>query len=171
MLCSIFTKEKKKKNEVMPLDAETLSAHLKELLVVRDARYEQRFQEQEKLTIERDRRYDQRFLDIHEAQEKALTAANVALCKVADDVAARFHTVNEFRGSLADQQRALLTRSEFLTAETYVSSRIDEVVKSVKIVNDMVIASQGSGTGLKHILGVFISLAAVGVALFATFRR
>ena len=155
----------------MTLDAETLSAHLKELLLERDARFEQRFSAQENLMVERDRRYDQRFLDIHEAQEKALTAANVALCKVADDVAARFHTVNEFRGSLADQQRSLLARSEFLTAESYLSSRIDEVVKSVKIVNDMVIASQGSGTGLKHVLGVFISLAAVGVALFAAFHR
>ena len=155
----------------MTLDAETLSIHIKELLQERDIRQNQRFEEQDKLRIERDRRYDQRFLDIHEAQEKALTAANVALTKVADDVAARFHTVNEFRGSLADQQRSLVTRTEFAASESYMSSRIEEVIKSMKIVNDMVIASQGSGTSLKHMMGVVISLAAVGVALFTAFRR
>ena len=155
----------------MPLDIETFSDHVKELLQEHNIRHNQRFEEQEKVTIERDRRYEQRFLDIHEAQEKALTAANVALNKVADDVAARFHTVNEFRGSLADQQRNLVTRSEFAASESYMSSRIEEVIKSMKIVNDMVIASQGSGTGLKHMMGVVISLAAVGVALFTAFRR
>src|SRR5687768_2375402 len=70
-----------------------------------------------------DRRYEQRFADqqtavntalsaAKEAVNAAMLAANAAVTKAETAYDKRFEAVNEFRGTLSDQQRTLMPRAE-----------------------------------------------------------
>lgn len=83
-----------------------------------------------------DKQYQQRF----EAQEKALTAALTSAKEAVDkaNIASekRFDSVNEFRNTLADQQRTLLPRTEYSVQHqsladsiAQLSSRLDLIVQ------------------------------------------
>jgi hypothetical protein len=59
-----------------------------------------------------DRRYEQRFIAQALATDAALAAAERAVLKAEASAERRFEGVNEFRSTLADQQRNLIPRAE-----------------------------------------------------------
>jgi phosphopantetheinyl transferase (holo-ACP synthase) len=66
----------------------------------------------ESLLASNDRRYEQRFKDSGTAVDAALNAAKEAVLKAETASEKRFEGVNEFRGTLSDQQRTLMPRAE-----------------------------------------------------------
>jgi hypothetical protein len=60
-----------------------------------------------------DKRYQQRWESDKEALTAALAAQQKAVDKAEIATAARFESVNEFRGQLGDQARTLLPRAEY----------------------------------------------------------
>lgn len=59
-----------------------------------------------------DLRYEQRFLSSQQALNAALESASTAVIKAETATEKRFDSVNEFRATLADQQRTYMPRSE-----------------------------------------------------------
>ena len=66
----------------------------------------------EDLLSEMDKRNEQRFTASEKAINAALAAADRAVMKAETAAEKRFESVNEFRGTLSDQQRSLMPRSE-----------------------------------------------------------
>jgi hypothetical protein len=60
-----------------------------------------------------DQKYEQHFSHQREAVNAALQSAEKAILKAEQASEKRFDAVNEFRSVLADQQRLLMTRSEY----------------------------------------------------------
>ena len=114
-----------------------------------------------------DERYAQRFLDSQTAVQAALSAArtavDAALSAAKEAVAKaeaasekRFEGVNEFRGTLADQQRTLMPRSE---QESINHSLFDKLAQHEKRFDQM----QGERRGGKDVFAYLV--AGVGLAV------
>lgn len=106
-----------------PIAAGTTGWTTETLKTYTDARFEAMKELMTSLTRESDRRYEQRFEDQQTAISAALaaarTAVDAALASAKDAVSKaeaaaekRFEGVNEFRATLADQQRDLMPRPE-----------------------------------------------------------
>src|SRR3990167_5404948 len=119
---------------------ETLLYHIEQLLAAQDARHEIQ-----------DKRYSER----QEASDKAITAAlnsaAIAVNKAETAYEKRFDAVNEFRATLADQQRTLMPRPEteilFAGVKAQISSlsiQLTELTKQVSI-NHVQLAGEKSG--------------------------
>ena len=76
-----------------------------------------------------DSKYDQRFTGQKEAVKDALEAANAAVRKAEMAAERRFEGVNEFRNTLADQQRTLIPRAE---VEVLVSG-LNKEIEGLKV--------------------------------------
>ena len=122
-----------------------------------------------------DRNYNQRFENVIQATAQALAASDRAVSKAETASEKRFDAVNEFRATLADQQRNLMPRNEvdilirslnekidgaiqgitdarlgasqFLTVANY-QSRHDELQKQVDDLKNNYMTIQGKGAGL-----------------------
>jgi anti-sigma-K factor RskA len=92
------------------------------------------------LISERDRQYHQKFEDLEkaiaialtsakEASKDALNAASVAVQKAEVANEKRFDSINEFRSTLADQQRTLLPRSEAEVRFISLAERVELLQK------------------------------------------
>jgi hypothetical protein len=71
-----------------------------------------------------DKNYNQRFDSVIEATKNALSAADRAIIKAESATEKRFESINEFRGTLADQQHTLIPRSEVEVLIQGLSNRI-----------------------------------------------
>ncbi len=78
--------------------------------------------EDEKITIKA--YVDQRFLDYDRAIKTAMEAADRATSRANDASDRRFESVNEFRNALSDQQRSLMSRSEYEQGHRNLTERI-----------------------------------------------
>ncbi len=78
--------------------------------------------EDEKITIKA--YVDQRFLDYDRAIKTAMEAAERATLRANDASDKRFEAVNEFRAAMSDQQRTLMSRSEYEQGHRNMSDRI-----------------------------------------------
>lgn len=109
-----------------------------------------------KILDDRDRRYEQRF----EAQQRAIDKADTATEK-------RFEGVNEFRQSLADQNKMFLQRTEYESNHLRLMEAHEELARRVE-------AFEGRSSGLRqgwiYILGG-ATLLSVGVSLYMVFRH
>lgn len=97
---------------------ETLRLHILALMATNDAKYSERFQAQQTameaaLTAQK------------LAVDTALSAADRAVLKSEVAAEKRFESVNEFRASLADQQRTLMPRSESELLIRGLSEKVD----------------------------------------------
>ena len=86
---------------------EAFMAHIRELLVQMDLRYQQRFDAQEK------------------AMQAALIAADRAVLKAEAASEKRFESVNEFRSVLTAQSATLATKAEVEAATKGLTDKID----------------------------------------------
>lgn len=95
-----------------------------------------------------------------EAQEKAVIKAEVANEK-------RLDAVNEFRGTLKDQQQNLVTRTE-------VDIRFKAVEDKISLNNQQITQLVSRAEGAAQLWGVItvgIGLLVAGLMLFVTFRK
>jgi len=92
------------------------------------------------LINEKDKNYDQRFSNVTSATKSALEASDRAITKAELASEKRFDAVNEFRSTLADQQRTLMPRTECEIMFRNLGERIEKLAQS-----DVMRAGQKSG--------------------------
>jgi hypothetical protein len=121
-----------------------------------------------------DRRYEERFaasqkaLELGLAAQKseigaALVAADRAVQKAETAAEKRFEGVNEFRNTLADQQRTLIPRSEVEALMKNIENKIDQVEK---VLDRMSVERQGIKGGYGYavgIVGFVLTVVSIGV--------
>jgi hypothetical protein len=81
----------------------------------------------DQLLAERDRRYDERAKAQQALFDLAHAAAKEAVNKAETAADSRFHSLNEFRAHLGDQQRSLIPRIEAEQRMSALEKRIDAV--------------------------------------------
>jgi hypothetical protein len=124
-----------------------------------------------------DRRYDQRFNDMHainnqrfEAQEKAvmaaMQAASTAVSKAEVAAEKRLDAVNEFRGTLADQQRNLMPRSEVLVTIQAMADRMTTLEKQLDTLQGERRGISGGWGYAVGVVGFVLTLLSLGLLAF-----
>lgn len=109
-------------------------------------------------------RYEQRFVATSLATDAALTAAERAVLKAEAASEKRFESVNEFRNTLADQQRTLISRTEVDVLMRGVNEKISALQKT----QDAALAER---TGFKGGWGLAVGLLGVVSLLAALLAR
>lgn len=103
-----------------------------------------------------------------EAQEKAvaaaLAAAKEAVIKAEAAAEKRFEGVNEFRATLADQQRTLMPRQEAELAMDSMKEKIDILQKSQEKETS---SSDGEKSGFKNAWGLLVGIIGVAIAIIS----
>lgn len=110
---------------------------------------------------ERDTQYAQRFKSQEDAVRSALISAERAVSKAETAAEKRFDAVNEFRGSLADQQRMLMPRSE---AEIRLKSLEERIIIMERYGGQQSSHAAGLGSGWAYAvggLGIVLAIAAL----------
>jgi hypothetical protein len=141
---------------------DTLYIHLTTLIASNDTRYGQRFEASQSAL-------NTALIAQKTAMETALTAQKLAVdtAQAAADRAVtkaelaaekRFESVNEFRNTLADQQRTLMPRSE---AEILFKSLTDKIESNTRSLN----AVANQKTGAQHLWGYVIAAIGILIAL------
>ena len=126
-----------------------------------------------------DLRYEQRFTAITEqvfaaiaAQKEsvntAMQAAERALTKAESASEKRFDAVNEFRATLADQQRNLMPRAEAEVTMKGLDAKIDSLSK---IVTSNAGVEKGAVQGWSIAIAAVSTFIAIAIALFSIFRK
>ena len=123
---------------------DTLHEHIVKLLEAKEQRDEERFRAQEKTTV------------------LALTAADKAVSKAEASAEKRFESVNEFRSTLADQQRTLMPRNE----SELITDGINDRVRTLE---NRMINQHGRGEGFylgwMIVLGIISLIGAAGTVI------
>jgi Flp pilus assembly protein TadB len=155
---------------------ETLLEYLKTLIESNDTRYGQRFEAQQVATnaafvaqttamttafAAQKVAIDAAFAAQKEAVNAALAAADRAVSKAEIASEKRFDNVNEFRGTLADQQRTLMPRAEAELLFKTLSDKIDILTQESK-------GNSGQRIGSHETAGNFFAVGAIIVAIVAT---
>jgi hypothetical protein len=119
---------------------------------------------------ERDKRYDDALKAVKESSTLALAAADRAVAKAENATEKRFDAVNEFRETLADQQRTLMPRAE---AELRFVS-MEKTLAAIQLAQGR---SAGSGEGAQvgwgyaiGAAGFVFGLIGLAIALVNVFR-
>lgn len=121
-----------------------------------------------------DRRYEQRFVDSQRAVdaalnaartavEAALTSAKEAVTKAETAAEKRFEGVNEFRATLADQQRTLLPRVEGELRFVGVEARITKLESAQ-------VESTSKRTGGKELWAIIIAVLGAAALIYGLTR-
>ena len=116
------------------------------------------------LMDERDRRYEQRFTDSGTAVQAALMAAEKAVTKAETASEKRFEGVNEFRNTLADQQRTLMPRPE-------AELRMGSIETSLVAIQKQLAETGGQRAGGKEMWGYIVGGIGVLLAVASRFIR
>lgn len=129
---------------------ETAMDHVLTVLRAYDARYEQRFAGQEK-AIE---------LGLSEQKSSvaaALISAERAVQKAEMAAEKRFESVNEFRSTLADQQRNLMPRSEVAVIASGLTERVaalKEIVDRLQAERKGIVGGWGYAVGVAGLVAL-----------------
>ncbi len=157
---------------------------LRDLLNERDVRSKELLEGHEILN-------EQRFTSEHEwmatslkaqndAVVLAMEAASKAVIKAEAASEKRFDAVNEFRATLADQQRTLMPRSEAEVRLNSMAEKMDSLAKSLTIRLDAIVADvieiratrKGFGEGWGVVVGALsLIVAAIAVAISFAFKH
>jgi hypothetical protein len=136
-----------------PWNVETVLTHLTMLIESNDRRYEDRFAaSQQAITLG--------FSAQKSAVDAALAAQSAAVIKAEVSTEKRFESVNEFRNTLADQQRNLMPRSE---VEVIVRGLTDKIAAMEKAYD----ASQAERMGIKGGWGYAVGIVGFVLAILA----
>jgi len=144
---------------------DTLNAHVRETLIERDRRYEQRFAAQEHALAERDLFLERLAAERDKQVAAAFNASSRAIEKAEIANEKRLDGMNEFRSTLSDQARDLMPRAE---TEALVHAIEEKLVLLTKQMDRM--AGERGGTAQTigfsvGAVGVLIALAAIVVAI------
>lgn len=160
------TPEKDRRYMNMP-EKDTDSVFWKDYVDLIFANLEKRFTERQ-TTL--DVHYDSRFDSLKEASSSALNAASLAVAKAEMAAEKRFESVNEFRSTLADQQRNLMPRSE---VDVMFKSMVEKITTLEKQIDRLLAERQGIKGGWGYavgMIGVILtlgSLITMAVGLFS----
>ncbi len=136
---------------------ETLREYLDVRLAEMDRRYSERFEAQTKAL-------DAAFLSAQTAVQAALLSAEKAVTKAETAAERRFESVNEFRATLSDQARELMSRAEATALLAALDAKITGLAEkndaTALRVEKMASTSHGMQSGWQILVGA--------VALFAT---
>ena len=106
----------------------------------------------------RDQKYEQQFKHQQEAVSAALQSSEKAISKAENSNEKRFESVNEFRAVLSDQQRMLMTRSEYEVNHRNLITMFESSIAAInEKVNNITInleKHESTGTGSKNALGI-----------------
>jgi hypothetical protein len=94
--------------------------HVLAIIAANDRRYEQRFDASQKAL-------ELGLVAQKSAVDAALAAQNAAVIKAESATERRFDGVNEFRATLADQQRTLIPRAEVEVIQKALDSRVEKL--------------------------------------------
>ncbi len=152
----------------------TALQHLLSLVGANDHRYEQRFKDLEQFI-------SSAMLTQKDAVSAALAAADRAVQKAETASEKRFDAVNEFRETLADQQRNLMPRSEVDVLQRAQAEKISSleaaVTQKLGSLEKQFDAMQAEQRGVKGgygyavgIVGFLLTLITLGVLVMKTFR-
>jgi len=136
---------------------------LNTLIAGNDKRYEQRFEGQ-KAAI------DAAFAAQKEAINAALAAADRAVAKAENATEKRFESVNEFRGTLDNQQRTLIPRSE---VDVMVRGLEEKIANNTKQMDALLAERAGLKGGWGYAVGVvgfILTVASLGLLLLKALR-
>lgn len=111
-----------------------------------------------------DKYYNQRFDSSEKAVSAALAAADRAVQKAETASEKRFDSVNEFRNTLADQQRTLMPRGEVEVLFKAVNEKLDLMGKRLD-------KTEGIKTGSSNTWGYVVGLIGVLVAVFTLLSK
>jgi hypothetical protein len=107
------------------------------------------------------------FLSQKEAVNAALAAADRAVLKAELASEKRFESVNEFRGTLADQQRTLMPRAEaeaiLRSLEVKLDSAVGTLTEKIETISKAQLATVSLGSGVQF--GWQYSVAIIGFIL------
>ena|SRR5580693_1783506 len=172
-----------KNSQAVPVwNVETLRAHITSLLEAFDKRMEERHNAAEraiKVAFEAQNTAMQAafaaqreavttaFLSQKEAVNAALAAADRAVLKAELATEKRFEAVNEFRATLADQQRTLMPRSEAEAITKALEAKLDAIAKNLTDKIDGIAKTQIALGGVKvgEKFGWQYSVAIIGLLL------
>ena len=102
-----------------------------------------------------------------EAQDKSQAAAVLAIKEAVDKANTasekRFEGVNEFRNTLSDQQKTLLTRDEYLLQHTSLERRMQDLTDRINVMSGK---SQGFNGGWAILTGAIGMAAAAGAIIY-----
>ena len=112
-----------------------------------------------------DKNYNQRFDNVVEATKAALAASDRAVTKAEMASEKRFDAVNEFRSTLADQQRNLMPRAEVEIINKSVNEKIDKNDQRLTILEGK---RQGISEGMGYIIGIIGVVSAI-IAIVSRF--
>jgi hypothetical protein len=136
---------------------------LNTLIAGNDKRYEQRFEGQ-KAAI------DAAFAAQKEAINAALAAADRAVAKAENATEKRFESVNEFRGTLDNQQRTLIPRSEVDVMVRGLEEKIANNTKQLDAMNAERAGLKGGWGYAVGVVGFVLTLLTLGVLLLKLVR-
>lgn len=155
----------------------SLRDHVVALIEANDMRYGQRFEAQQVATnaaflaqqtamqtafTAQKVAIDAAFAAQKEAITAALASADRAVSKAEVASEKRFDSVNEFRNTLADQQRTLMPRSEAELLVRTLSDKIDLLTAEAH-------TKSGEKTGAREIIAYLIATVGVGAAVLFHF--
>lgn len=145
---------------------ETAIDYLLALIASADKRYEQRFEASQKALDAALTAQKEATTAAFAAQEKAINAALAsaerAVLKAELATEKRFESVNEFRGTLDNQQRTLIPRSE---VDVLVRGLEEKIAQLTKQIDAMVAERVGIRGGWGYAVGVVGFLLALGSLL------
>jgi len=143
----------------------TAMEHFKALLDASDKRHEQ--QTASALRVSETGFTQQReavntaFAAQKEAVNAALAAADRAVQKAESAAERRFESVNEFRGTLADQQRNLIPRAEVVVMLTAMTEKVDAVRKQMDTLQAERAGIKGGWGYAVGLIGLLLAVATV----------
>lgn len=111
-----------------------------------------------------DKNYNQRFDNVVSATQSALAAADRAVTKAETASEKRFDAVNEFRATLADQQRNLMPRGEVEILIRSLNEKIDAL-------NLTTITKQSKDIGQREGIGTVAVVAGIISVIIAILSR
>jgi hypothetical protein len=107
-----------------------------------------------------DKNYNQRFENVLQATQSALAASDRAVTKAEMASEKRFDAVNEFRATLADQQRSFIPRNEVEVITKGINDRMEKVENSI-------ILQAGKGQGMSSLWGYIVGVVGVVIAIIS----
>lgn len=100
------------------------------------------------------------------AVDAALAAADRAVLKAEVAADKRFDGVNEFRGTLADQQRTLIPRAEVVVMMTSLSDRVDAISKQMEKIHAERAGILGGWGYAVGVAGFILTLFSLGMVVW-----
>lgn len=120
---------------------------------------------------ERDIRYAQRSASQDSAVAAALATSEKALIKAETATEKRFDSVNEFRGTLADQATRLLPRAEYDVQHRALEQKVEINENRISALQREISGILARGGGLKDAWGYIVAFVGMVIAALTLYFR